>query len=299
MTAVTQPIFTIKQKGSFYVCSFVAMNCPCELMIETDDYAVAKSLSKKSVEEALRIEKKFSRYREDNIVAEINASTGLKIAVDEETSHLIHFADMAWQQSEGLFDISSGVLRKVWNFKEKKFPAKKEIEDLKKYVGWEKVTWKPPFVTVPKQMQIDFGGIGKEYATDKIAQLFQLENIPTLVNLGGDIVCTAPPKSQKSWSIGLDDPLHTGEKCIKTLSMQQGAMATSGDARNYLLHEGKRYGHIINPKTAYPVENAPRSVTVCADTCIEAGLFSTLAILHGEAAQAFLEELELPFWLVP
>jgi len=290
--------FTLKQNEQFFVCSFKAMNCPCDIMIETADISIAQDLSTQSVNEALRIEQKFSRYRQDNIIAEINAGKAIPIKVDEETTKLLNYADMAWQQSEGLFDISSGILRKVWNFKSKKFPTPSQVERVKKYVGWEKITWNAPFITVPKNMQIDLGGLGKEYAADKIAQIFQYQNIPALVNLGGDIVCTAAPKSQKNWLIGLDNPQKTGEECIQSIPMTQGAMATSGDARNFIMHRGKRYGHIINPKTAYPVEQAPRSVTICADTCIEAGLFSTLSILQGKDAETFLKELDLPFWLV-
>jgi len=290
--------FTLDKKGHYFVCRFIAMNCPCDINIETDNIDLAQSLSLKSVNEALRIEKKFSRYRDDNIVAQLNSGSAETILLDEETNNLISFAHIAWQQSDGLFDISSGVLRKAWNFKGNTIPKESQLNDLKKSIGWEKIIWKKPYITLPKDMQIDFGGIGKEYATDKISQLFIQSNTPALVNLGGDIVCTAPPKKQASWLIGLDNPFATGENCVKEISLQKGAVATSGDARNCIEFNGKRYGHIINPKTAYPVKNAPRSITVCADSCIEAGLFSTLAILHGIQAESFLEELGVPFWVI-
>jgi len=298
MSQLKFPNFTLKQKGHYYIGRFIAMNCPCDISIETDDANLAQSLSQLSVNEALRIEKKFSRYRDDNIVAQINSGSGKTLLLDEETNNLIHFAHIAWQQSDGLFDISSGVLRKAWNFKSHTIPSQSELDAFKKSIGWDKIIWEKPYITLRKDMQIDFGGIGKEYATDKIGQFFTNKSIPALVNLGGDIVCTAPPKKQPTWIIGLDNPLQTGQECIKEISLQQGAIATSGDARNCIELNGKRYGHIINPKTAYPVENSPRSVTVSADSCIEAGLFSTLAILQGRNAESFLKELDVPYWLV-
>jgi len=276
------------------------MNCPCEIVMELSDLTVAERLAKQAVEEVWRIEKKFSRYRKDNIIALLNSGKSNQITLDDETTKLINYADIAWQQSEGLFDISSGLYRTIWDFKSEKIPSSKDIALINKNVGWHKISWNAPLITIPSAMQIDLGGLGKEYAADMAANVFYESNIPSLINLGGDIVVTQSPTTQTHWKIGLDNPDDTGHSCINEISLARGkgAIATSGDARNFIMFEGKRYGHIINPKTGYPVENAPKSVTICADTCIEAGLYSTLAILHGKGAKVFLDELEMPYWLI-
>jgi thiamine biosynthesis lipoprotein len=288
------------QNNHFITCSFIAMNCPCEIVMELSDLTIAECLAKQAVEEVWRIEKKFSRYRKDNIIALLNSGKSNQITLDDETTKLINYADIAWQQSEGLFDISSGLYRTIWDFKSQNIPSSKDIALINKNVGWHKISWNAPLITIPSAMQIDLGGLGKEYAADMAANVFYESNIPSLINLGGDIVVTQSPTTQTHWKIGLDNPDDTGNSCINEISLARGkgAIATSGDARNFIMFEGKRYGHIINPKTGYPVENAPKSVTICADTCIEAGLYSTLAILHGKGAKVFLDELEMPYWLI-
>jgi thiamine biosynthesis lipoprotein len=268
--------------------------------MELSDLTIAECLAKQAVEEVWRIEKKFSRYRKDNIIALLNSGKSNQITLDDETTKLINYADIAWQQSEGLFDISSGLYRTIWDFKSQNIPSSKDIALINKNVGWHKISWNAPLISIPSAMQIDLGGLGKEYAADMAANVFYESNIPSLINLGGDIVVTQSPTTQTHWKIGLDNPDDTGNSCINEISLARGkgAIATSGDARNFIMFEGKRYGHIINPKTGYPVENAPKSVTICADTCIEAGLYSTLAILHGKGAKVFLDELEMPYWLI-
>ena len=97
------------------------------------------------------------------------------------------------------------------------------------------------------------------------------------------------------WSIGVDDPERTGQAAIARIELSQGGLATSGDARRYVLYRGKRLGHILNPKTGWPIDGAPRSVTVMAPTCVEAGTLSTLAYLQGPRAKEFLEAEAVQF----
>jgi thiamine biosynthesis lipoprotein len=82
------------------------------------------------------------------------------------------------------------------------------------------------------------------------------------------------------------------------LDLERGALATSGDSRRYLLRDGVRYGHILHPGTGWPVPGAPRSVTVAASSCTEAGLLSTIALLHGDRAHAFLEDQGVRYWVL-
>jgi thiamine biosynthesis lipoprotein len=132
---------------------------------------------------------------------------------------------------------------------------------------------------------------------DCAAKLCQLNAAQTsvVVNFGGDIQVTQPRKQNQDWHIGIES-LHDSQSAIKLLQIRSGGLATSGDARRYLLKDGQRYSHILNPKTGYPVINAPRSVTVAAPHCIQAGLLATLALLHGQQAEAFLQQQNLQYW---
>ncbi len=146
-------------------------------------------------------------------------------------------------------------------------------------------------------MELDFGGIGKEYAVDRAYSLLaDIEKIPFLVNFGGDLRANRPPL-HGPWQVAIERP-DTHCEATLLLDLEHGALATSGDSRRYLLKGGIRYGHILHPGTGWPVPDSPRSVTVAASSCTEAGLLSTVALLHGSGARAFLEEQDVRYWLL-
>jgi thiamine biosynthesis lipoprotein len=119
---------------------------------------------------------------------------------------------------------------------------------------------------------------------------------PFLVNFGGDLHALRSPAAAKGWTVGIEASRGSGH-AVQSVQLERGALTTSGDARRYLLKDGVRYGHVLNPKTGWPVEGAPASVTVAGNTCTEAGILSTLAILHGYGAESFLEEQGVKSWV--
>lgn len=297
----TTPHITTEIKNDYSIGRFSAMACPCEILLESSDKPLISSITELAYKEAKRIEKKFSRYRKDNIIYKINNSNGITIKVDDETALMFDFADQCYQLSEGKFDITSGVLRKIWTFDgSDNIPDEEQVKKIKPDIGWNKVSWKKPFITLPRNMEIDLGGIGKEYAVDSTVKLIkQHTDNSFLVNFGGDIGCPKPRKKNTPWVIGVDDPKHTGDNSAGRITLFQGGLATSGDARRYLLKEGVRYSHILDPQTGYPVPHAPRSVSVIANTCLEAGMLSTFAMLQGKEAVEFLEAQDVKFWCIP
>jgi len=290
--------FVIEARNDHYCGRFTAMASPCELLIETKDKQLAQHLTLLAFNEIQRIEHKFSRYRNDNLLYKINHAQGQVVAIDDETYRLLTFANTCFELSDEMFDLSSGVLRKVWKFDgSDKLPTDAQVKTLLPFIGWRKVQFNSETVTLPVGMELDLGGIGKEYAVDCVAKLCQLNAAQTsvVVNFGGDIQVTQPRKQNQDWHIGIES-LHDSQRAIKLLKIRSGGLATSGDARRYLLKDGQRYSHILNPKTGFPVINAPRSVTVAAPHCIQAGLLATLALLHGQQAEAFLQQQNLQYW---
>ena len=278
---------------------FHAMGGPCEVLIDTDDRAEANPVAQIAADEALRVEHAFSRYRSDNIVHAINHAEGRPVAVDDETAQLLDYAAECYELSEGKFDITSGILRRVWTFDGgNRVPTADAVRDVLEHVGWRRVTWKDRVLTMPAGMEIDLGGIGKEYAVDRAAALCATRaNSAFLVNFGGDLFASGPRRGGQPWRVGVDDPERTGEAARFQLDLDRGALATSGDARRFVRWNGKRLGHILDPSTGWPVVDAPRSVTVLAATCIEAGTLSTLAYLQGAGAREFLERQGIRFWI--
>lgn len=278
--------------------SFTAMGSPCTLLLETDDQVVARQLTQAVADEAWRIEDKFSRYIPGNIIDHVNRSDGLSLEVDEETANLIDFAATLTEMSEGRFDITSGVLREVWTFDgSDNIPHAAAVDAILECVGWHKVVWSRPELTLRPGMQIDLGGIGKEYAVDKAAAVLrERTSIACLINFGGDLFATDESADAAGWKVGIEAPDSDGHIANKIIRLMNGALATSGDARRFLLKGGIRYGHILNPVTGWPIMAAPRSITVAADTCTQAGMLATLAMLQGENAESFLSQQEQQYW---
>jgi thiamine biosynthesis lipoprotein len=295
----TNSTFELTRDKRLWRIEFSAMASPCEVLCETGDLDFARALAQYATAEARRIDEKFSRYKAGSVVAAILESRGRSITVDDETARLLDYGEVLWRISDGRFDLTSGILRHAWQFEEATHaPAPERIPELMRYVGWQRLQWTSPVLTLPAGMEVDFGGIGKEYAVDRVADWAARESRdPVLVNFGGDLRCTGTVPTSGAWRVGIESLAKAGQPA-KRIELESGALATSGDARRVVVIEGKRYGHILDARTGWPAPGAPRSVTVAAPTCSQAGSFSTLAMLHGKGAEAFLRAENLRYWLL-
>ncbi|MBN9588068.1 MAG: thiamine biosynthesis protein ApbE [Alphaproteobacteria bacterium 64-11] len=297
-TAVETGARITRIERDFHI-AFHAMATPCEVRVETDDAAQAAAIAAVAEGEARRIEHKFSRYRADSVIGKINASGGARIIVDGETASLLDCADACYETSGGMFDITSGVLRRAWRFDgSDNVPAAERVRSLMPLIGWHKVSWRAPALVLPPGMELDLGGIAKEYAVDRVlASVMAITGAPVLVNFGGDLCVSGPRRNGDAWNVAIETVDGEGQMACM-LQLMQGALATSGDARRFLLRDGRRYSHILCPHTGWPVESPPRSVTVAAASCVEAGITATLAMLQGTGAEAFLEREGIRAWCI-
>lgn len=295
---------TLERRGDYFVGHFDAMASSCEVLIDTSNKKLAKKITQLAADEVVRIEQKYSRYRDDSILQHINS--GASVEVDEETARLLDYAQQLYRLSDGLFDITSGVLRRVWHFDgSDNIPPASEIEALLPLLGWNKVKWQPPRIQLPAGMEIDFGGIGKEYAADRAALSVSAfiskqpsksdRKTSVLVNLGGDLAVTGPRKNGQGWRVGVESGVDSSTTKTADFLLEKGGVATSGDANRFLEKDGRRYSHVLDPRTGWPVTGAPHAVTVIATTCTDAGMLSTLALLQGPDAENFLREQDLPY----
>lgn len=279
--------------------SFAAMASHNEVQLYASTRAEAERVARAAGDEVARIEAKYSRYRSDTIVARINAAAGVgAVPIDAETAALLHYAEQCFAASDGLFDITSGVLRRAWNFREPALPDRATLRALTALIDWRAVRWNDTQVALPKPgMEIDFGGIGKEYAADRAAGVCIDAGIRHgFVNLGGDVRVLGPHPDGRPWSIGIRHPRREGET-IATIALGDGALATSGDYERYFDLQGKRYCHILNPRTGYPVGHW-QSVSVVAPVCVAAGSYATIAMLLEARGRKLLERDGLPYLTV-
>lgn len=276
---------------------FRAMGSPCELQLWANNREEAASVAQSAADEIARLERKYSRYRDDSLTTRINRSAGSAcgVAIDDETAALLDFAETAHRESGGRFDPTSGVLRRVWDFTSGRLPTREAIDEVLRLVGWSRLRWERPRLTLPViGMELDFGGFVKEYAADRAAELCRARGMRSgLVDLGGDLAVIGPHPDDSPWLVGVRNPRQPNEAMAR-IALSSGGLATSGDYERFMIIEGKRYSHLLDPRTGESFQGGPACVSVAADHCLIAGATSTIAMLHGESeSRAFLADVGL------
>jgi FAD:protein FMN transferase len=271
--------------------SFDAMASPNELQIWHDDERRARTLADTAIADVRRIEAKYSRYRDDSVTTRINRAAGAAaVAIDSETYSLLGYADRCHRLSAGRFDITSGVLRHAWDFRRTppRLPDQAEIAAATALIDWPCVEWSRRSVRLPRRgMEIDFGGIGKEYAADRMATICHESGaVHALANLGGDVRAAGPQHDGSPWRVGILHPRQAGA-VIAMVELDGGAVATSGDYQRFFDIGGRRYCHIVDARSGQPVTGW-QSVSVLAPLCVLAGSCATIAMLFEGEAEAFL-----------
>ena len=288
-------------EGPPYRYVFRAMAADHELKLWSDERARADRVARVAIADVLRIEAKFSRYRDDSVTSAINrAAGGAPVAIDGETAALLRYAERCHRLSGGRFDLTSGVLRRAWDFRRRPplIPTDAEVAAARELIGWERVEWDDAHVRLPERgMELDFGGVGKEYAADRAATICADHGIAHgLVNLGGDVRIIGAQPDGSAWRVGIRHP-RRDDAVIGTVEVRAGAVATSGDYERYFEIGGRRYCHLLDARTGHPVSHW-QSATVVAPLAILAGTFATIAMLLEGQADAFLARQRLRYLLV-
>jgi FAD:protein FMN transferase len=278
---------------------FDAMACRAEVRIDAADEARARELARLAIDEVRRIEHKYSRYRDDGVIASINgAAGGAPVPVDAETVALLGYADALWHDSGGRFDATSGVLRRAWDFRRGVVPDDAALDALRPLIGWPMVERDATTVRLARAgMELDFGGFGKEYAADRAAEVLRAAGVRHgFVDLGGDIRAIGPRPDGSPWTIAIRHPREP-DRFAASFALASGAICTSGDYERFFERDGVRYCHVLDPRTGRPVHHW-RSVTVVAPVAVAAGGYTTIAMLLGAEAPAYLASSGLAWFAI-
>lgn len=279
---------------------FVSMGCPCGLVFYADSQDQADALFGALYQEMDRLDRYYTNYTSTSFTAQINLSAGNKkgIRLDDETSHLLTYAQTCFQKSGGLFDITAGILRRAWDYQNPhpRLPDPALVQELLTLVGFDKLIWNPPHLILPLEgMLLDFGGVVKEYAADVGAALCMRHGVTHgFVDMGGDMAIFGPHPDGSGWTIGLKHPLNPQDN-IAVFKVRKGGLASSGTYERYFKIDGVRYSHILNPKTGWPAQGVS-TASVIAPHCLVAGSLSTVALLSE--GKDTLQGLGLPYCLV-
>lgn len=243
----------------------------------------AEAIIRRAEREARRIESKFSRYRPQSVLSEINLRAASEpVVVDEETESLIQAALDLHQTTRGRFDPTIGVLRQAWDFKTGRIPSAGELAALLPLVRASAVELRSGTVRFHYPgMELDLGGVGKEYAVDAVADLLTAEGVESaLVNFAGDVRTVGRRGDGRPWTVGVQDPRNSRRNRL-TIAMGNGAgIATSGDYERAFVKDGIRYHHLLDARTGLPARGLA-SATVVAPRTFQAGCLATAAFLLG------------------
>jgi FAD:protein FMN transferase len=265
---------------------FPALGTRCEVQYAAPGGdAQAAAFERATISWVNAFEAKFSRFRADSVISRINEAAGREwVDVDAEVEGLLKLCDTLHFMTQGVLDPTALPLIALWNYQAEtpRIPTKEEIASARNLVGWKKVQRAPGKVFLPERgMALDFGGFGKEYAVDVTAQIVAEHGITSaLVDFGHDLRAVGAPPGRPAWHIGLEDPQNPGTSAGSVGLVGKG-IASSGDYIRRFVVDGKRYGHIIDPRTGWPVANGTLQATVIAATCLQAGVLSTTAFVLG------------------
>lgn len=265
--------------------TFQALGTRCRISF-TAPASEVRQLKSLVLEWVAAFEAKYSRFLPDSLISRINAAAGRgAVAIDAETEQLFSMCDQMHFVTRGVFDPTALPLLQLWNWKATPpvIPTDDAITQAKHLVGWRKVERSPGRIFLPQTgMGLDLGGMGKEYAVDRVAHMLANAGVKgALVDFGADVrVVGMPGDGRPAWHIGLDDPRQTGH-CWCGLGVREGGVATSGDYLRRFEINGRRYGHILDVRTGRPVDNECLSVSVLAPSCTLAGMLSTALFVLG------------------
>ena len=280
------PVANRVSTGPLHKLSFPALGTTCEVQYASPKLGPpALAFEFAAVSWVQSFELKYSRFKPTSLVSAINAAAGRSwVEVDEGTEELFRLCDNLHVMTRGVLDPTALPLIKLWNWKAERpaIPRPEDIAAARRLTGWTKVQRAPGRVFLPEPgMALDFGGFGKEYAVDIIAHTAAVYGIgDVLVDFGHDLRALGRPPGRPAWHIGLEDPVQPG-KTAGSIAVTGKGVASSGDYVRCFKLEGRRYGHIIDPRTGWPVANGCLQATVVAGTCLQAGVLSTTAFVLG------------------
>lgn len=240
-----------------------------------------------------RMEQLFSRTIPTSDIGRVNAAAGEPVEVEKQTAELVSCALDYCEESNGLFDITIGAVSELWDFTKGVVPAPEAIKAALPHVGWECVHVEGTTIRLEDpHARLDLGGIAKGFITDKLIELFAQRGVTdAFVNLGGNVAVMGHNEKNKPWTVGVRNPFdESGAQVVARVETTAGSLVTSGLYERSFEQDGRRYWHILDPRTGYPVETDLVSASVFSAASIDGdGYTKPLFMLGRDEALAFAE----------
>ncbi len=267
---------------------FQALGTVCEVQFRTESVEAAKDYRKAALGWLREFEARWSRFKPESLLCRINAEAGRRaVEVSEEDEEILRLCDHTYRVTDGLNDPTSLPMTTLWDEAGKRncLPSEEKVLEAKELVSWPSVEWGSGEVFLPeKEMALEIGGFGKEYAVDRLigeAKRFGIKDC--LVDLGRDVAAIGTPPQGEAWVLGVEDARVENGSAYR-LAVSGKGLATSGNGRRFRMIGGEKFGHIIDVRTGRPAETEVLTSSCLADDCLTAGLLATTSCVLGLAA---------------
>ena len=283
------------------------MGSPFTIIMYANDSIQANKLSKNCFMLVDSLVMIFSDYIDSSELNKLCAAAGPGKAptkISQELFDILSLSAHAYKKSEGTFDITLGPVTRLWRTARKQniFPAKKLVIEKLAFTGFHKLLLDTIAHTahlLQKGMQLDLGGIAQGYIAQKVINVLRDNNIANaLVNVSGDIVAIGSPPGTKGWTVGVNAPGEMEELLNKTLLISGKAVTTSGDVYQFIYHGGKKYSHIVHPKTGYGITSQRNVTVIAADGSIADWLTKACSLLPIVKAKKLATDLDAALLIV-
>ena len=282
-----------------YRKAFKAMGSAFEVVILAgqDSALWATSMVDSAETEIRRIERLISSWDPNSETSRLNQMAGREpIMIDQELADLIWRSVAIYKATDGAFDITYAGMASIWDFSPEKinqWPDSSLVDSVKQYVNADAISfYEDGKIALEREgMRIGFGGIGKGYAADKTAKLLRDKGVKNgVINASGDLYCWGHDESKRPWRVAVVDPKN--KQIVRLwLEANNQAVVTSGDYEKYKMHRGKRYAHIINPKTGYPVSGMYSATVIAPSAGLADALATAIFVLGREAGIQLINQL--------
>ncbi len=271
------------------------MGSPFNIIFYADDSLKAMRLAKECYAQVDSMNRVLSDYDSTSELNTLCRNAGKQFP-SPLLWDLLLLSQKAFLQSHGAFDVSVGNLSRIWRKarKEKKFPDSGLIRQALLLTGFQKIRFNhaEKSIYIPAGTRLDFGGIAKGYAAQTLVEYLRSKGIlHALADAGGDMAMTDAPPGTRGWTVGVNIPETTDELLAKRLLLKKRAVATSGDAYQYIEHEGKKYSHIIDPRTGYGIQSQKNVTVIAGDGATADWLATACSILPIEEAKQLASKM--------
>ena len=274
-----------------------AMACQFELLFNLHQYPQAAAVAMKAFELIDQLESRLTVYREDSEVSQLNnSSRGVPVPISPPLQEILRLAEVLSIETNGAFDITASLLTRLWGFDRRagNLPTQAQIQNSLAAVDYTHVQLDTSAskVALLNDCQINLGGIGKGFALDEVAQFMEQEQINHWILHGGQSSVLAhgdnfqTETQDNGWSVGLSHPTLPNYR-LGQVTLRNQALGTSGTARQSFVHQGKRYGHIIDPRTGWPTSHCLSTTVVCSSAATCDALATAFFVMQPEDVEAY------------